>query len=43
MCGIIVAMEISEERLLACSLVPNVELFEYESSLTVKRADNVGA
>jgi hypothetical protein len=31
--GVIVAREISEDLLLACSLVPNVQLFEYELSL----------
>lgn len=31
--GIIVAREISEDLLLACSLLPNVQLFEYELSL----------
>ena len=31
--GIIVAREISEDLVLACSLLPNVQLFEYELSL----------
>ena len=31
--GIIVAREISEDLLLACSLLPSVQLFEYELSL----------
>jgi len=31
--GIIVARQISEDLLLACSLIPNVQLFEYELSL----------
>lgn len=35
--GIIVAREISEDLILACSLMPNVELFEYELSLTLKQ------
>lgn len=35
--GIIVAREISEDLLLACSLLPNVELFEYELSLSLER------
>ena len=34
--GIIVAREISEDLLSACSLLPNVQLFEYELSLKVK-------
>lgn len=34
--GIIVAREISEDLMLACSLMPNVELFEYELSLSLK-------
>lgn len=35
--GVIVARKISEDLVLACSLVPNVELFEYELSLSLKR------
>jgi hypothetical protein len=35
--GIIVAREISEDLLLACSTVPNVELFEYQLSVTLRR------
>jgi len=35
--GIIVAREISEDLLLACSLVPDVELFEYQLSLSLRR------
>lgn len=35
--GAIVAREISEDLLLACSMVPGVELFEYELSLSLKR------
>ena len=35
--GVIVAREISEDLVLACSLVPNVELFEYELSLALRR------
>ena len=35
--GIIVAREISEDLVLACFGVPNVELFEYEMSVTVKK------
>jgi hypothetical protein len=37
--GVIVAREISEDLLLACSMVPGVELFEYELSLSLKRVD----
>jgi endonuclease len=35
--GVIVARDISEDLLLACSLTPSVELFEYELSLTLKQ------
>ncbi|MGK7888231.1 MAG: endonuclease NucS domain-containing protein [Leptolyngbyaceae cyanobacterium] len=35
--GIVVAREISEDLMLACSLMPNVELFEYELSLSLNR------
>ncbi len=35
--GIIVAREISEDLMLACSLMPNIELFEYELSLSLKQ------
>lgn len=38
--GIIVAREISEDLILACSLVPEVELFEYQLSLTLKRVQS---
>lgn len=37
--GIIVAREISEDLLLACSLLAGVQLFEYELSLAVKQVD----
>ncbi len=37
--GVIIARAISEDLLLACSLVSDVELFEYELSLTLKRID----
>lgn len=37
--GMIVARQISEDLLLACSMVPNVELFEYELSLSLRRVD----
>jgi endonuclease len=35
--GIIVAREISEDLLLACSTLPNVELFEYQLSVTLRK------
>ena len=35
--GIIVAREISEDLTLACSGIPNVELFEYQLSLELKK------
>lgn len=41
--GIIVARQISEDLLLACSVVPNVELFEYELSLSLKRVNGTRA
>lgn len=41
--GAIVAREISEDLLLACSMVPGVELFEYELSLALKRVDETRA
>lgn len=41
--GVIVAREISEDLLLACSMVPGVELFEYELSLSLKRVDETRA
>ena len=37
--GIIVAREISADLLLACSMVPDVELFEYELSLSLRRVN----
>ena len=37
--GFIVAREITEDLLLACSLVPNLELFEYELSLLLQRVN----
>jgi hypothetical protein len=33
--GVIVAREISEDLKLACSSIPDVELFEYELSVVV--------
>ncbi|PSN17977.1 DUF91 domain-containing protein [filamentous cyanobacterium CCP5] len=39
--GIIVAREISEDLVLACSLIPNIELFEYELSLSLKQVHPV--
>jgi RecB family endonuclease NucS len=35
--GIIVARKISEDLMLACSLMANIDLFEYELSLSLKR------
>jgi len=35
--GIIVAREISEDLFLACSLLPDVKLYEYQLSLTLKQ------
>lgn len=37
--GVIVAREISADLLLACSMVPEVELFEYELSLSLRRVN----
>ena len=37
--GIIVVREISEDLKLTCSLLPDVHLFEYELSLTLKQMD----
>lgn len=37
--GMIVARKISEDLMLACSMMPGVELFEYELSLLLKRVD----
>lgn len=37
--GVIVARQIGEDLLLACSLVPEIELFEYQLSLSLKRVD----
>ena len=40
--GIIVARGISKDLLLACSLMPNIHLFEYELSLSLKQVHPVG-
>ena len=40
--GIIVAREISDDLRLACSEVNNVQLFEYEMSVTLKTVDLAG-
>ncbi|NJR39841.1 MAG: DUF91 domain-containing protein [Leptolyngbyaceae cyanobacterium CSU_1_4] len=40
--GIIVARGISEDLLLACSLMPNIHLFEYELSLSLKQVYPIG-
>jgi Endonuclease NucS C-terminal domain len=37
--GIIVAREISEDLVLACSMVPTVQLFEYELSVRLRKID----
>lgn len=41
--GLIIARKISEDLLLACSMVPDVELFEYELSLSLRRVDETRA
>jgi hypothetical protein len=41
--GVIVARKISEDLLLACSMVPGIELFEYELSLSLKRVNETRA
>ncbi len=41
--GVIVAREISEDLLLACSLLPNVQLFEYELSLKLNPVSTVSS
>lgn len=41
--GIIVAREIGEDLKLACTLVANVQLFEYEMSLAVKQVQSEAA
>jgi endonuclease len=38
--GIIVAREISQDLVLACSSLSDVELFEYEMSVTVRRVES---
>jgi hypothetical protein len=35
--GVIIAREITEDLLLACALLPGVQLFEYELSLKLNR------
>jgi len=40
--GIIVAREISEDLLLACSLIPDVKLYEYQLSLSLKEIQREG-
>jgi hypothetical protein len=39
--GVIVAREISEDLLLACSELPNIELFEYELSISLRKTDKI--
>lgn len=41
--GVIVAREISEDLLLACSLLPAVHLFEYELSLKLNAVSTEGS
>lgn len=41
--GMIVARQISEDLLLACSLVPEVELYEYQLSLSLNRIKTAGS
>lgn len=41
--GIIVARKISEDLILACSLMPNVQLFEYELSLSLNQVHPVSS
>lgn len=36
--GVIIAREISEDLFLACSLLPDVQLYEYQLSLSLKKA-----
>jgi hypothetical protein len=40
--GMIVAREISEDLFLACRGIPNIELYEYELSVAVRRARRTG-
>ena len=37
--GIIIAREISEDLVMACSLLPNAQLFEYQLSLSLRQID----
>jgi hypothetical protein len=41
--GVIVAREISEDLLLACSEIPGVQLFEYELALKLKLVNTAGS
>ena len=41
--GVIVARQMTEDLLLACSSLPDIELFEYELSLSLRRIDNGNA
>jgi hypothetical protein len=41
--GVIIAREINEDLLLACSLLPGVQLFEYELSLKLKSVNTAGS
>jgi len=37
--GIIIAREISEDLLLACSEIPNIDLYEYQLSVSLKKVN----
>jgi hypothetical protein len=41
--GIIISMQISEDLMLACSLMPNIELFEYQLSLSLKQVHPISS
>ncbi len=38
--GVIVARDISEDLLLACSEIPDIELFDYELSIKLRSIDS---
>lgn len=40
--GVIVCRNISNDLRLACATLPDVELFEYEMSVTVRKVDRLG-
>jgi hypothetical protein len=39
--GVIVARKITEDLLLACSQIPNIELYEYQLSVSLKRINKI--